>query len=108
MNLVFRKFQQGGAAPQGQAPQGAPQEGAQQEQGAPQQGESQDPMAQLIEAAAQAIQNRDCETAMQVCQVLIQLAQQGAQSAQGAPEQGTADEGEPVYRAGGKLSYRIK
>ena len=42
-----------------------------QEQAAPAGGE--DPMMQLIQAAAQALQGQDCNLAMQVCQALIQL-----------------------------------
>lgn len=98
MNLYFRKFQDGG--------QVAPEQGAdqtQQESAPPQEGGQQDPMAQLIQAAAQAVQGQDCQTAMQVCQVLVQMAQQGSE----APQEGTADQGEPVYRAGGKLLRRI-
>lgn len=105
MELKFKKYQEGGAvvpaddataAPADQA-QAAPQEGTE--------GAQQDPMAQLLQAAAAAVQGQDCQTALQVCQVLVQLAQQGAG---GAPEESPADEGEPVYRAGGKLVRRIK
>ena len=50
--MIFkRKFQEGGAAPT--------------EQAAPQNG--QDPMAQLVQGAAQAVQSGDCNVAMQVC-----------------------------------------
>lgn len=100
MDLKFRKFQEGGSMEPQDTPQGTP--GEQTEQ--PQEGQE-DPMAQLIQAAAQAVQSQDCQTAMQVCQVLVQMAQQGAGN---APAESPASEGEPVYRAGGKLVRRIK
>ena len=78
-----RKFQAGGPMPAGA---GAP---------APQGGE--DPMAMLLQGAQQAVQAQDCETAMQVCQMLMELAGGGAAPA----------EGEPVYRRGGRLLRRI-
>ena len=37
--------------------------------------------------------------------MLLQMAQQGAGA---APEEGTAEEGEPVYKKGGRLCRRIK
>lgn len=67
---------------------------------------AQDPMAQLIEMAVQAVQSNDPNLAMQVCQVLVQITQQGA-SPGGAP-QGGAPEGEPVFRRGGRLSRRLR
>lgn len=106
MNLKLRKFQDGGAA----APQdnGEAQESAQtpqQDQGAPQeQGGGQDPIMQIAQAAAQALQGQDCQAALAVCQAFLQLIQQ---QQGGAPEE-QAPEGEPVYRAGGKLVRRIK
>lgn len=82
----YRKFQEGGAmeeAPVEQTPEQAPE------------GAGQDPMVQLIQAAAQAVQAQDCNIAMQVCQVLVQLAQGGGQE---APAE------EPTYaKRGGKL-----
>lgn len=93
----IKKFQEGGAMPPQGAPQGAEQ-GAPEEQGA---GAEQDPMAMLLQAAAQALQNQDCNMAVQVCQVLVQMAQQGQG---GAPEEA----GQPVYRKGGRLVRRIK
>ncbi len=93
----IKKFQEGGAMAPEQAPQGA-------EQGAPagaEAGGEQDPMAMLLQAAAQALQNQDCNMAMQVCQALMQMAQQ---SQGGAPEEA----GQPVYRKGGRLVRRIR
>ncbi len=85
------KFQAGGPAPAG-APQGA-----------------QDPMAVLIQGAQQAVQSNDCQVALQVCQMLLELTQQAA-PAPAAPAEPAAPapaEGEPVYRMGGRLSRRI-
>ena len=88
------KFQQGGAIPPEQAaPQGAPAE-----QG------SGDPVAQLVEMAMQALQSKDPNIAMAVCEGLVSLVQGGAQG--GAPAGGgaPAPEGEPVMmRKGGKV-----
>lgn len=86
------KFQEGGAMP--------PQDPAAAQGG-------QDPMAMIFEGAMQAIQNQDCQIALQVCQALAEMA--GA-SAQPAPEAAPAApaEGEPVYRTGGILVKRIK
>lgn len=73
---------------------GAPVEEAPVEQ-APEGG---DPTQQILEVAAQALQNQDCQAAMAVCQALIQMVQGGA------PQEAPAGQ-EPVYRAGGRLSY---
>ena len=87
------KFQEGGQmpdqAPVEQAPAAAPAE-------APAEGG--DPTQQIMEAAMQALQNQDCNLAMQVLQAIVQMLGGAAQ------EQAPA---EPVYRAGGKLIRRI-
>ena len=100
MNLQFRKFQEGGEMSVDNQAQATPQD-----QGNVSEQQGQDPMAQLLQAAAQAVQSQDCQTAIQVCQMLLQMAQQGAGA---APDQGTAEEGEPVYKRGGRLCRRIK
>ena len=91
---LIGKFQEGGAmAPQGGAP-------------APQGGE--DPMAMLMQGAQQALEGQDCQIAMQVCQMLLELAGGGAQDGAPAPAAAPAPaEGEPVYRRGGRLVRRI-
>lgn len=84
--MKIRKFQEGGAIE-------------------PQQGGEQDPLMQLAEMAAQAIQNNDGQMALQVCQGLLQLIEQAA-AQQGSQEEMPAEEepqNEPVFRAGGKL-----
>ena len=87
-----RFFQEGGAMP-GAAP-------------APQGGE--DPMAMLMQGAQQALQSQDCEVAMQVCQMLLELAGGGAPAEAAPAEAAPAPaEGEPVYRRGGRLVRRI-
>lgn len=92
-----KKFQQGGQmAPE----QAAPAEVMPAEQPM-EQAPAQDPMQMLFEGAMQALQSQDCQLAMQVCQMLLQLAQQSEQ-----PEPEPA--GEPVFKKGGILSHRIR
>lgn len=83
-----RKFQEGGPMPAAPAPAGS----------------GQDPMVVLMQGAQQAVQAQDCEIAMQVCQMLLELAGGAPAPAEGAP---APAEGEPVYRKGGKLLRRI-
>lgn len=95
MRIKPRFFQEGGemAPPEDPAMAGgAPPEG----------GGGGDPLMQLVQMAAQALQAQDPNMAMQVCQALVQLAQGGGGGEPAAPE------GEPVFRKGGKLAYRIK
>ena len=103
---IIPRYQQGGAMPegapaeeQGGAPEGAP-EAAQ--GGAPEQGQGQDPIMQLAQMSQEAFQKQDCNLALQVCQAFMDMMQQ-AQG--GAPQE--APQGEPVYRKGGKIVYRI-
>ena len=88
------KFQEGGAMPAG-APAAAPQGG-------------EDPMAMLMQGAQQAVEAQDCQIAMQVCQMLLELAG-GGTPAEAAPAEAAPApaEGEPVYRRGGRLVRRI-
>ena len=86
----IRKLQEGGEMPT-QEPVQEP---------APEQGG--DPMEQIIQAAAQAVQTQDAQLALQVCQALVQMA------GGGAPTEPQAPEGvQPVYKKGGKLSRWI-
>ena len=89
MKINVRKFQQGGAMPQ---------------EAAPEQAGGQDPMVQLIEMASQALQIKDCQMALGVCDMLQQLVQQ----AQGGGQQAApAPESQPTFqRQGGKLTRR--
>ena len=93
----IKKFQEGGAMPQD--PNAAA--------GAPQGGE--DPTAMLMQGAQQAVQNQDCQIAIQVCQMVLEMLGGGGAPAESAGPEATAPEqGEPVYRAGGRLIRRIK
>ena len=96
--MRLRKFQVGGQMPQeGAAP-------------APEQQGGGDPMAQSMQAAAEAAQSGNCDLALQVCQMLLELAGGGA-PAGGAPEEAAPApvEGEPVFfRSGGSMSLRRK
>lgn len=91
----IKKFQEGGAAP---APEAA----------APQQG-SEDPTAMLMQGAQQAVQNQDCQIAIQVCQMVLEMLGGGGTPAEaGGAEAGGAPQSEPVYRRGGRLIRRIQ
>ena len=97
LNEMIKKFQEGGemAAPPAEAPAGAaPAE-------APAGGE--DPTAQILEAAMAALQNQDCNLAMQVLQVIVQMLGGGAPEGPAAPK-GQA----PVFKKGGKLAGWIR
>ena len=98
MNLTFKnyneeqyvpKFQEGGQVPAAEAPV---------EEVPAEQPAEQDPMVQLVQAAVAALQNQDCQMAMQVCQAFVQMAQ-------GASEE--QPQTQPVYGKGGKLIRRI-
>lgn len=85
-----KRFQQGGAM------MSAPAEAASQNQEA-----AQDPMAQLLQVAMQAVQTQNCEAAMAVCQALLQIAQGGAQ-AEAAPQE------EPTFAKKGAKLVRVR
>lgn len=89
----IKKFQEGGAAP---APEAA----------APQQG-GENPTAMLMQGAQQAVQNQDCQIAIQVCQMVLEILG-GAPAEEGRHEAGGAPQSEPVYRRGGRLVRRIQ
>lgn len=91
----IKKFQMGGEmAPEQMPAEGAPAPGPEGGQG--------DPLMEVAQLAAQALQSQDCNTAMQVCQIFLQMVQQ----MQGQPEPEPA--GEPVFRKGGVLVRRNK
>lgn len=79
---IINKYQEGGPAPQ----------------------DGGDPMQQLLQAAAEAAQSQNCELALQVCQVLVQMAQGGAP--QGGGEEPPAEE--PTYARRGARLVRIR
>ena len=89
----INKFQEGGVMP----PQGS----------TPAQGGG-DPMQEILMGCQQAVETQDCQVALQVCQVLLEMAGGGA-PAEAAPAPAPVEaQGEPVYRTGGKLVKRIK
>lgn len=79
------------------------------EGGAPAPQGGQDPAAMLLQAAQQAVQSQDCQIAMQLAQMVIEMLG-GAMAQGGAPaeEAPAPEEGQPVYRMGGRLLRRIK
>lgn len=94
------KFQQGGAAPMPQDPAaagGAPAEGAPMEGGAP----AGNPMEQILQVAAQAVQTGNCEAALAVCQALMS-------EAQGGMGPGEAPQEEPTFARNGSKLRRIR
>ncbi len=95
----IKKFQMGGSMdiPAEPAPDQAPAEGVPEPEGG--QG---DPLMEVAQLATQALQSQDCNAAMQVCQIFLQMVQQ----MQGQPEPEPA--GEPVFRKGGVLVRRNK
>ena len=86
----IKKFQMGGPVDAPVEPAPAPER----EQG--------DPLMEVAQLAAQALQSQDCNAAMQVCQIFLQMVQQ----MQGQPEPEPA--GEPVFRKGVVLVRRNK
>ncbi len=98
-----KKFQQGG-------PVGAPAEGAEApvsqeeapEEPAPEEEGQENPMMQLAQLFAQGLQNQDCQMLAQGAQMFLQLVEQSQDGGAEEPQ------GEPVFRKGGRLAYRIK
>lgn len=98
-----KKFQQGG-------PVGAPAEGVEApvsqegapEEPAPEEGGQEDPMMQLAQLFAQGLQNQDCQMLAQGAQMFLQLIEQSQGGGAEEPQ------GEPVFRKGGRLAYRIE
>lgn len=87
------RFQQGGAAPVPQDPAagGAPAEGAQ----------AGNPMEQILQVAAQAVQTGNCEAALAVCQTLVSAAQ-------GGMGPGEAPQEEPTFARNGSKLRRVR
>ena len=99
----IRKFQMGGpVGPEAPVEEPTVEGGAPVEESAPEQRGEQDPIMMLAQMSAQALQSRDCQMAMQVCQAFIEIVQQMQGGAPGEPQ------GEPVFRKGGILVRRIK
>lgn len=98
-----KKFQQGGPvdAPAEGAEAPVSQEGAPEEP-APEEGGQEDPMMQLAQLFTQGLQNQDCQMLAQGAQMFLQLVEQSQGGGAEEPQ------GEPVFRKGGRLAYRIK
>lgn len=94
-----KKFQEGGAAPAPAAEPMPAEQGASQGQG----GGEGDPLMQLAQMAAEALQSGDCNTALAVCEGFMQLVQEASQGQGGE----AAPQGEPVYKRGGTLVRRV-
>lgn len=94
------KFQEGGSMPagdpsmQGGEPMGAEMQGAA--------GDEQAMMQQLAQVATQIIQSMGPEAAALLAQIIMEMLQ-GGQAPVGEPQ-----EGEPVFKKGGKLCGRMK
>ena len=59
-------------------------------------------MMQLAQLFAQGLQNQDCQMLAQGAQMFLQLVEQSQGGGAEEPQ------GEPVFRKGGRLAYRIK
>lgn len=87
------KFQEGGAMP--------PQDPAAAQGGG-------DPMQEILMGCQQAVETQDCQIALQVCQVMLEMAGGGAAPAEAAPAPAPAEPAsEPVYKKGGILVRRM-
>ena len=106
-----KKFQQGGPvnAPTDGTEAPVSQEEAPVSQGeapeepTPEEGGQEDPVMQLAQLFAQGLQNQDCQMLAQGAQMFLQLVEQSQGGGQSQEPQG-----EPVFRRGGRLAYRIK
>lgn len=94
---VARFMQQGGAAPVPQDPAagGAPAEGA------PEGAQAGNPIEQILQVAAQAVQTGNCEAALAVCQTLMSAAQ-------GGMGPGEAPQEEPTFARNGSKLRRVR
>ena len=98
-----KKFQQGGPvdAPADGTEAPVSQEEAPEEL-APEEVGQENPMMQLAQLFAQGLQNQDCQMLAQGAQMFLQLVEQSQGGGAEEPQ------GEPVFRKGGRLAYRIK
>ncbi len=89
----IKKFQMGGSVEETPAaPNQIPAESTPEPEGG--QG---DPLMEVAQLAAQALQNQDCNAAMQVCQIFLQMIQQMQRQPEPEPQ------GQPVFKKGGKI-----
>ena len=87
------KFQEGGAM--------SPQDPAAAQGGG-------DPMQEILMGCQQAVETQDCQIALQVCQVMLEMAGGATAPAEAAPAPAPEEAAsEPVYRKGGILVRRV-
>lgn len=91
------RFQQGGAAPVPQDPAA----GGALAEGAPEGAQAGNPMEQILQVAAQAVQTGNCEAALAVCQTLMSAAQ-GGMGPREAPQE------EPTFARNGSKLRRVR
>lgn len=91
--MLIKKFQEGGVAPEAAA---AP---------APEQGGAEEQLAALAQQLVEMLLQQVGDP--QAVMAVLQMAAEMLQGAAGAPA-GAAPEGEPVFKAGGKISRRCK
>ena len=100
---TVKYMQEGGMAPAPEAA-GAPAPEAGGAPAGPEAGGQEEIIAELQQMAQQIIQQLGPDAAAALAQMIMEMLQGG-----GAPEEGApAEEGEPVYRNGGRLAYRRK
>ena len=100
VNSKLPKFQEGGPMPSPDGGQVAPADQSMApDQGAG--GQEQDPIMQIAQVAAEALQTQNCEAAFAVCEAFLQLAQQaGGGAAPEAPQ-------EPTFqKKGGRITRK--
>lgn len=95
------KFQMGGSVPpQDTASAQAADQTANQTAADTAATEPEDPMVQILQVAAQAVQTQNCEAAMAVCQALIDLVAQAQGGGSVAPQ-------EPTFARNGARLVRV-
>lgn len=101
----IQKFQEGGPVPvTGDPAMTNPAGQMPTDPAAPEAAPTDDPLVQLLQLAQEAIQSQNPDAAFAVCEGLLQLAQDMSGGG-AAPE--AAPAGEPVFKAGGKISRRV-
>lgn len=89
---IVNKFQEGGTIPTGQPVEQAPQE--------------QNPLLQIAQVFAEGLQTQNCEMLAQGAQAFLQLLQQ--ELGRGQAPIGAEQQGEPIFKKGGKIVRRRK
>lgn len=102
MKFNIKYLQEGGPAP---APAPAPEGGAPAPEGAGPEGGGQDPLMQIAQTFAQALQSQDCAALAQGAQMFLQLVSQ-AQGGGGGEAGGPPPE-QPVYMKKGGIIKKV-